>query len=121
MQERLLCIDKILSACTWLVCGEKPHTTVTVQVWTLSQPTPAFTLDGHDKGVNSVDYFSGGMLSPFLANFWLNAACDAPPPPPSLFPPTRCRNITSQPKHFYLCTSCEMEGIATPATYLQGL
>lgn len=32
----------------------------TVKVWTLSQPTPAFTLDGHDKGVNSVDYFSGG-------------------------------------------------------------
>ena len=26
----------------------------------MSQPTPAFTLDGHDKGVNSVDYFSGG-------------------------------------------------------------
>lgn len=32
-----------------------------LQVWTMSQPTPAFTLDGHDKGVNSVDYFSGGM------------------------------------------------------------
>lgn len=32
----------------------------TVKVWTMSQPTPNFTLDGHDKGVNSVDYFSGG-------------------------------------------------------------
>lgn len=38
-----------------------------MKVWTLSQPTPAFTLDGHDKGVNSVDYFSGGMLSSFLS------------------------------------------------------
>lgn len=37
-----------------------------MQVWTLSQPTPAFTLDGHDKGVNSVDYFSGGMVLQLL-------------------------------------------------------
>lgn len=36
------------------------HGPALMQVWTMSQPTPAFTLDGHDKGVNSVDYFSGG-------------------------------------------------------------
>lgn len=38
-----------------------------LQVWTMSQPTPNFTLDGHDKGVNSVDYFSGGTALLCLA------------------------------------------------------
>ena len=31
-----------------------------VKVWSVGQPTPNFTLDGHDKGVNCVDYFTGG-------------------------------------------------------------
>ena len=31
-----------------------------VQVWSIGQPTPNFTLEGHDKGVNAVDYFTGG-------------------------------------------------------------
>jgi hypothetical protein len=30
------------------------------QVWSLGQPTPNFTLEGHEKGVNCVDYFTGG-------------------------------------------------------------
>lgn len=29
------------------------------QVWSLGQPTPNFTLEGHEKGVNCVDYFNG--------------------------------------------------------------
>ena len=33
----------------------------TVKVWSIGQPTPNFTLEGHDKGVNCVDYFIGGM------------------------------------------------------------
>uniref|UniRef100_A0A061QYC6 Coatomer subunit beta' n=1 Tax=Tetraselmis sp. GSL018 TaxID=582737 RepID=A0A061QYC6_9CHLO len=32
----------------------------TVKVWSLGQPVPNFTLEGHEKGVNTVDYFSGG-------------------------------------------------------------
>jgi WD40 repeat protein len=32
----------------------------TVKVWSLGQPTPNFTLEGHEKGVNCVDYFAGG-------------------------------------------------------------
>lgn len=32
----------------------------TVKVWSIGQPTPNFTLEGHEKGVNCVDYFSGG-------------------------------------------------------------
>jgi WD40 repeat protein len=32
----------------------------TVKVWSIGQPTPNFTLDGHEKGVNYVDYFNGG-------------------------------------------------------------
>jgi coatomer subunit beta' len=32
----------------------------TVKVWNISQPTPNFTLEGHEKGVNAVDYFGGG-------------------------------------------------------------
>ena len=34
----------------------------TVKVWSIGQPTPNFTLEGHEKGVNAVDYFSGGEL-----------------------------------------------------------
>ncbi len=49
-------------ACTKSM-SQVSHAELHVQVWTLSQPTPAFTLDGHDKGVNSVDYFSGGESS----------------------------------------------------------
>jgi coatomer subunit beta' len=30
------------------------------QVWSLGQPLPNFTLEGHEKGVNCVDYFTGG-------------------------------------------------------------
>jgi coatomer subunit beta' len=29
-------------------------------VWSIGSPVPNFTLEGHDKGVNCVDYFSGG-------------------------------------------------------------
>mmetsp|Transcript_5564 Transcript_5564/g.15523 ORF Transcript_5564/g.15523 Transcript_5564/m.15523 type:complete len:933 (-) Transcript_5564:265-3063(-) len=32
----------------------------TVKVWSLGQPVPNFTLEGHEKGVNAVDYFNGG-------------------------------------------------------------
>jgi WD40 repeat protein len=32
----------------------------TVKVWQIGQPTPNFTLEGHEKGVNCVDYFTGG-------------------------------------------------------------
>lgn len=31
----------------------------TVKVWSLGQPMPNFTLEGHEKGVNTVDYFTG--------------------------------------------------------------
>lgn len=39
----------------------------TVKVWSLGQPAPNFTLEGHEKGVNSVDYFGGGDR-PFLVS-----------------------------------------------------
>jgi len=32
----------------------------TVKVWSLGSPTPNFTLEGHDKGVNCAEYFLGG-------------------------------------------------------------
>ena len=32
----------------------------TIKVWSISQPTPNFTLEGHEKGVNAVDYLTGG-------------------------------------------------------------
>ena len=31
----------------------------TIKVWSVGQPTPNFTLEGHEKGVNCVDYFNG--------------------------------------------------------------
>lgn len=30
------------------------------QIWNLGSPEPIFTLDAHLKGVNCVDYFTGG-------------------------------------------------------------
>ena len=30
------------------------------QIWNLGSPDPNFTLDAHVKGVNCVDYFTGG-------------------------------------------------------------
>ncbi|KAL1107903.1 hypothetical protein V6Z11_D03G077200 [Gossypium hirsutum] len=32
----------------------------TIKIWNLGSPNPNFTLDAHQKGVNCVDYFSGG-------------------------------------------------------------
>ncbi|KAF9617296.1 hypothetical protein IFM89_035240 [Coptis chinensis] len=31
-----------------------------IKIWNLGSPDPNFTLDAHSKGVNSVDYFTGG-------------------------------------------------------------
>lgn len=31
-----------------------------VKVWQLGSKTPNFTLEGHEKGVNCIDYYSGG-------------------------------------------------------------
>lgn len=39
----------------------------TVKVWSIGQPTPNFTLDGHEKGVNCVDYFTGGARTVALS------------------------------------------------------
>lgn len=30
------------------------------QIWNLGSPDPNFTLEAHSKGVNCVDYFTGG-------------------------------------------------------------
>lgn len=32
----------------------------TVKVWSITNLQPHFTLEGHDKGVNCVEYFAGG-------------------------------------------------------------
>lgn len=33
---------------------------VMFQVWQLGSSSPNFTLEGHEKGVNCIDYYSGG-------------------------------------------------------------
>lgn len=33
---------------------------VLFQVWQLGSSSPNFTLEGHEKGVNCIDYYSGG-------------------------------------------------------------
>ncbi len=33
----------------------------TVKVWSLGQPVPNYTLEGHEKGVNTIDYYTGGV------------------------------------------------------------
>ena len=35
-------------------------TDLTYQVWQLGSPHANFTLEGHEKGINTVDYFHGG-------------------------------------------------------------
>ncbi|CBI36160.3 unnamed protein product, partial [Vitis vinifera] len=37
----------------------------TIKIWNLSSPAPDFTLDGHSKGVNCIDYFMSGP-KPYL-------------------------------------------------------
>jgi WD40 repeat protein len=39
----------------------------TVKVWSLGQPMPNLTLEGHEKGVNAVDYYPGGER-PYLVS-----------------------------------------------------
>ncbi|CAF1122888.1 unnamed protein product [Didymodactylos carnosus] len=39
----------------------------TVKVWQLGSSQPNFTLEGHEKGVNCIDYYSGGD-KPYLAS-----------------------------------------------------
>lgn len=39
----------------------------TIKVWNLSSPVPNFTLEGHEKGVNCVDYYNGGD-KPYLVS-----------------------------------------------------
>lgn len=36
------------------------HHWISVKVWQLGSNTPNFTLEGHDKGVNCVDYYHAG-------------------------------------------------------------
>ena len=33
---------------------------MSMQVWQLGSPQPNFTLEGHQRGVNCVDYYHGG-------------------------------------------------------------
>lgn len=37
-----------------------PEKRVSIQIWNLGSPDPNFTLDAHLKGVNCVEYFTGG-------------------------------------------------------------
>lgn len=39
----------------------------TVKVWSLGSPVPNLTLEGHEKGVNCLDYFPGGE-KPYLVS-----------------------------------------------------
>jgi coatomer subunit beta' len=50
----------------------------TVKVWSISQPTPNFTLEGHEKGVNAVSYLIGGDR-PYLVSGADDKLCKARP------------------------------------------
>lgn len=50
----------------------------TVKVWSIGQPTPNFTLEGHEKGVNAVDYFTGGEAKLFVRNLDNDAGYSLP-------------------------------------------
>lgn len=46
------------------------------QVWGIGSHMPNFTLEGHEKGVNCVDYYTGGVEGGVddagaLANAWI--------------------------------------------------
>lgn len=48
----------------------------TVKVWSIGQPTPNFTLEGHEKGVNAVDYFTGGKTLQHILPQYCGSAWD---------------------------------------------
>ena len=62
-----------------------------IQVWQLGSSNPNFTLDGHEKGANCVDYYTGGD-KPYLISgaddrlvkIWDYQVSSAPLPPPPL-------------------------------------
>lgn len=41
-------------------CSISEATVFSFQIWNLGSPEPNFTLEAHVKGVNCVDYFTGG-------------------------------------------------------------
>ena len=47
---------------TWVVCfvSEDAEVFCVLQVWQFGANQPNFTLEGHEKGVNCVDYYTGG-------------------------------------------------------------
>lgn len=70
----------------------------TVKVWSIGQPAPNFTLEGHEKGVNSVDYFSGGDR-PYLISGADDKTAKVPPSQPSSPHITPQRNVTQSTSH----------------------
>lgn len=70
------------------------------QVWSLGQPTPNFTLEGHEKGVNAVDYFVGGVS---CLQHPAAAAC-----------PLRCSNMG----YLHLCHQLTCRKCHSPASLI---
>lgn len=42
-----------------------------VKVWGLGAPTPHFSLEGHERGVNAIDYYPGGDRPYLLSGKYL--------------------------------------------------
>lgn len=42
-------------------------------MWSLGQPLPNFTLEGHEKGVNCVDYFTGACILGERESCWADS------------------------------------------------
>ena len=57
-----------------VMCPQALHI---LQVWTLSQPTPSYTLEGHEKGVNCLDYFTGGQSARMIDETLMLEVCAA--------------------------------------------
>uniref|UniRef100_A0A8D3BZ03 Coatomer subunit beta' n=1 Tax=Scophthalmus maximus TaxID=52904 RepID=A0A8D3BZ03_SCOMX len=60
--DRKWTCSQVFEGHTHYVCrsSSTPKTTTSLPVWQLGSRTPNFTLEGHEKGVNCIDYYSGG-------------------------------------------------------------
>lgn len=61
--------ERFLFLCCGWLAGVRLHdiNLLFYQVWQLGSSTPNFTLEGHEKGVNCVDYYNGGD-KPYLVS-----------------------------------------------------
>lgn len=130
--RHLLCMTYTLQhdLLPFLTTSHHSLTICYTQVWGLGSHTPHFSLEGHEKGVNCIDYYPGGD-KPYLLSgaddnqvracvlmyihqcyvcksdipihSYINPNPDNPQSPPPSPPATRCGSGTTRPRRACRC------------------